>query len=325
TFLAWTFNSHIGGEEQALFGLVDHDGRPSWKVDEFGRIASEFQTLKTLGFPRDRQPEVAVNYSFDTMWLTNPPPGPNTMQEYFKGNYTEQVKAAYQPLFEDNIDAAVIDFGHDRLDKYKLIVLSSAYVMDAQTAAAVRKYVADGGTVVMTGYSAKVDETGKWFETPLPGRLADVFGLRTNAFYRHWEPLKVRLNGETLTGTDSYYEVLELGAAKPLAVFENTPAKSPAISINRFGKGQAIYLATAAQPTLIGPLMRSLYAQLGIERGPQTPRGVVARVVDGRTLYVNTNNAPATVTFAGSRSNALTHKAYVGKIDLEPYGVALLQ
>lgn len=325
TFLAWTFNSHIGGEEQALFGLVDHDGRPSWKVDEFGRIASEFQTLKTLGFPRDRQPQVAVNYSFDTMWLTSPPPGPNTMQEYFKGNYTEQVKAAYQPLFEDNIDAAVIDFGHDRLDKYKLIVLSSAYVMDAPTAAAVRKYVADGGTVVMTGYSAKVDETGKWFETPLPGRLADVFGLRTNAFYRHWEPLKVRFDGETLTGADTYYEVLELGAAKPLATFENTPEKSAAVSINRFGKGQAIYLATAAQPGLIGPLLRSLYPKLGIERGPETPKGVVARVVDGRTMYVNTNNAPATVTFSGSKSGVLTHQTYAGKIDLKPYGVELLQ
>ncbi|MGH1560890.1 hypothetical protein ACRAWD_30730 [Caulobacter segnis] len=31
TILAWTFNSHIGGEEQALFGLVDRDGRPSWQ------------------------------------------------------------------------------------------------------------------------------------------------------------------------------------------------------------------------------------------------------------------------------------------------------
>jgi beta-galactosidase len=50
--LAWTFNSHIGGEEQALFGLLDHDGTPSWKVDEFARIASEFKQLSKLGFPR---------------------------------------------------------------------------------------------------------------------------------------------------------------------------------------------------------------------------------------------------------------------------------
>ncbi len=30
-------------------------------------------------------------------------------------------------------------------------------------------------------------------------------------------------------------------------MFDNTLQKSPAITINRYGKGQAIYLATAAQ------------------------------------------------------------------------------
>jgi len=54
--LAWTFNSHIGGEEQALFGLLDHDGTPSWKVDEFARIASEFKQLSRFGFPRYTRP-----------------------------------------------------------------------------------------------------------------------------------------------------------------------------------------------------------------------------------------------------------------------------
>src|SRR5208283_5880496 len=50
--LAWTFNTHIGGEEQALFGLLDHDGTPSWKYTEFKKIASEFSKLQRLGFPR---------------------------------------------------------------------------------------------------------------------------------------------------------------------------------------------------------------------------------------------------------------------------------
>jgi beta-galactosidase len=325
TFLAWTFNSHIGGEEQALFGLVDHDGRPSWKVDEFGQIAREFRTLRTLDFPRYHTPEIAIHYSFETSWLTNPPAGPNTMKEYFKGSYDDQVKAAFKPLFEDNVDSAVIDISHEPLDRYKLVILSSAYIMDAQTADAVRKYVAGGGTVIMTGYSAKVDETGKWFETPLPGRLTDVFGVRTNEFYRADQPLTVKIDGAIRTGTDGYYEVLEPSTARPLAMFENTQKKSPAITINSYGKGKAIYLATAAQPAFIEPLIRSLYGTLGIERGPETPNGVVARVVDGRTMYVNTNNAPATVTITGSKTGVLTHKAYVGKVDLPAYGVELLK
>ena len=147
----------------------------------------------------------------------------------------------------DSSGAAVIDIGHDPIDKYKLVVLSSAYLIDDATAAAVRRYVANGGTLIMTGYSAKVDATGKWFGTPLPGGLTDVFGLRTNEFYRSWNPLIVSFQGKQLTGSDNYYEVLEPSTAKTLAIFENTPAKSPAITINKFGKGRAIYLATAAQ------------------------------------------------------------------------------
>ena len=325
TFLAWTFNSHIGGEEQALFGLVDHDGRPSWKVAEFARIAGEFRKLQALGFPRYNTPEVAIALSYQTNWLTSPPPGPNTMQEYFKTNYWGQAVTAFKPLFEDNIDAAVVDIGHDTVDRYKLIILPSAYLMDQETADAIRRYVANGGTVVMTGYSAKVDETGKWFETPLPGRLTDVFGVRTNEFYRSDQPLKVQFGGEERVGTDNYYEVLEPSTAKPLAMFTNTPKKSPAITINHYGRGKAIYLATAAQPAFIDPLIRSLYGELGIERGPVTPPGVSARLVEGRTLYVNTNNAPATVPVAGAKRDVLTGASHAGTVDLAPYGVALVQ
>lgn len=60
------------------------------------------------------------------------------------------------------------------------------YVMNDASANALRAYVRGGGTVLMTAFSAKVDEHGQWFDTPLPGRLSDVFGLRTSAFYVFW-------------------------------------------------------------------------------------------------------------------------------------------
>jgi beta-galactosidase len=325
-FLAWTFNSHLGGEEQALFGLLDHDDQPSWKLKEWGQIAGEFRQMQKLGFPRYQKPEVAIHLSHDTNWLTGAPQGSNnSTRDYFKGNYWEQAKAAFEPLFRDNIDASVIDVGYTPIDGYKLVILPSAYIVDRKIADAVRNYVAKGGTVIMTGYSAKVDETGKWFDTPLPGRLTDVFGLRTNEFYRAEQPLQVTFNGQTLTGSDPYYEVLEPSTATALATFANTPQKSPAITVNKFGKGRAIYLATAAQPEFIGPLVRSLYPALRIKPGPVTPDGVSARTIEGRTLYVNTKNSPVAVSFNGTKTGVLSHKTYDGKIDLPAYGVELLQ
>ena len=72
-------------------------------------------------------------------------------------------------------------------------------------------------------------------------------------------------------------------------------------------------------------MLRSLYASVGVERGPATPAGVNARVVAGRTLYVNTTDKPVDVSIAGSREGVLTGKRYAGVLHLEPYDVDLLQ
>lgn len=181
--LAWTFNSHRGGEEQALFGLVDHDGTPSWKVDEFSRIASEYRQLEKYGFPRLTHPQVAIAYSFDSAIDSHPNGPSNSTLPYFRTPYADQVQAAFESLFKANLDTAIVHIGHADLSAYKLVVVPADYLMDETSAKALRAYVQNGGTVVMTAFSAKVDEHGFWFETTLPGRLGDVFGLKTNAFY----------------------------------------------------------------------------------------------------------------------------------------------
>ncbi len=72
--LAWTFNSHLGGEEQALFGLVDHDGTPSWKVDELARFRFGVQAaLENAGsratpIPKWPSPIHSIPSSIQTEW-----------------------------------------------------------------------------------------------------------------------------------------------------------------------------------------------------------------------------------------------------------------
>ncbi|MEO8778018.1 MAG: hypothetical protein ABI389_05020 [Rhodanobacter sp.] len=48
-------------------------------------------------------------------------------------------------------------------------------------------------------------------------------------------------------------------------------------------------------------------------------------MVDGRTLYVNTNDAPVTVSFAGTKRGVLRGSSRDGALDLPGHGVALMK
>lgn len=322
--LAWTFNSHLGGEEQALFGLIDHDDRPSWKLNEFATIAREFGKLEKLGFPRAPDPKIAIAYSFENMIASSPVGPSNTVRQYITTPYLKQAHGAFEPLFRDNIDAAVINLVHEDLSRYRLVVVPGLYLLDRASAENLRKYVAAGGTAIMTAYSGKVNEHNQWYDTPLPGGLTDVFGLRTNEFYDAGT-LTTKLGDEPIASDIGFYEVLEPATAQVLATFTNVEGAPPAITVNRFGKGRAYYVATPAQPKLMRSLYRRLYAELGITPGPATPEGVNARSVGGRVLYVNTTAINQQVALRKPGKGLLSGKRSNEFLLLPPFGVELFE
>jgi beta-galactosidase len=288
--------------------------------------SSDLRQLTKFGFPRYTHPQVAIAYSFDSFVDSSPNTPSNTTRQFFKPSYTEQVQGAFEPLFRANIDTAIINVGHADLAHYKLVIVPADYVMDAASAKALREYVSGGGTVLMTAFSAKVDEHGQWFNTPLPGCLSDVFGLKTNAFYDLPAALSFQLNDAASVETAvHHYEVLEPSTATVVARFTNTAGHTPAVTINRFGKGNAIYLATESNASAITPLMNYLYTVAGIQPGLRTPEGVFARVVDGRTLYVNTTGEEKRISIPGGRKGLISNRMYEGTLVLGPQEADLIQ
>lgn len=144
-------------------------------------------------------------------------------------------------------------------------------------------------------------------------------------FYRPGTPPEISLNGEIEKASIGFYEVIEPQAAIPMAAFTNTPEKSPAITINHYGKGRAIYVAVPAQMSVLAPLVRSLYSTLDIEKGPETPAGVYARRVEGRTLYVNTTGEEKTVPVRGGKRGIISGTSYEGVIRLKPHDADLVE
>jgi beta-galactosidase len=245
--------------------------------------------------------------------------------QYFKYPYNEQVQGAFEPLFRDNVDVNVINVGHAELSPYNLVIVPADFVMDQASAAALRAYVSAGGTVVMTAFSAKVDEHGNWFDTPLPGRLSDVFGLKTNAFYETPAALSYQLDGTTYQTDARFYEVLEPSTATVLAGFSGMGIHAPAITVNHFGKGKAIYVGMPSTASVMGPILNYLLRSEGLKHGPDSPDGVYARIVEGRTLYVNSTTARQKVNVPGSWRESLNGKLVHDTLELEPYEAELLE
>lgn len=335
--LAWTWRSMLGGEEQYLFGLLDHDGEPSWKLWEFRQIAEEAKLLEEKRlFPRKRQPEIAIAYSFEDLLISE------YAKDYYTVSHRDQAVEAFTAAYRLNRDCALVDL-REIENQYRVLILPGNAEMTPETEASIRKQLEGGATVIMTAFSAKVDENNQVFHTSLPGRLCDVFGVKVRGFDRavthvsavnvgslEKTPMKllrrkvsIGKNGETWLDEINYHEFLELTTAQPLVEYEGAEGPfTTAISCNPYGKGKAIYAGVPADEKMLRKLLEDVCAIKPAFNG--LPLGIAARALDeDKTLYVNTTREP--LTFLGEGRGLFTGKEYKGQVCLPPYEVELLE
>ncbi len=322
----WTWQSMHGGEEQYLQGMLDWDGVPNRKYEEYKQIASEFQKIAPY-FPYRPKAEVGIAYSFDSQMAS----------ASFPESHDSQVQSCFNLFFDRNLDVCMVDLHRSALER-KLLFVSGLAVMDGESAEKIRAYVRDGGTVVMTSYSAMVDETGKVFPTTLPGRLSDVFGIRVAGFEETeamnelsprsytGQKLTISYRGQSIDTQSPRFDVIELKGARQLGSIESLHQPYPVITEHRYGKGRAIYVGLPARGECLTPILEELLTELSIPRGPEVPRWVMARDIDtAHTLYLNLNATPQTIPLKGRGKGILSGNSYESSFVLQPYEPELVE
>lgn len=333
--LAWTWRSMLGGEEQYLFGLIDHDGIPGRKYDEYKQLAKDFRILEKYGFPYLPEPSIAVAYHSDNTHIFQYCP------DYYVTPYDRLVSHTVEMLFDRNIDFNIVDL-RNLTGKYKLLIIPSYAIMEEACAENIRNFIAEGGTVIMTAYSAKVDEHNQVFSMALPGRLADVFGIRVKEFARtsvhipefyindpdqrepkEKEILYVKNASGSIQIDVDYYEMITLQGAKEFAVYDGSG--ECAVSVNSYGKGKAYYITTEADRKLCGWVYDQIREEIGIEKGLETPEGVSARKIrEGVYFYVNTTPKDCSVIPARTGFGMLGNREIMGEFKLEALNAELI-
>lgn len=316
----WTWQSMWAGEEQYLEGMIDWDGLPNRKYDEYQKIALEFKKIEKF-FPYKLQAEVGMAFSF-----------PSQIASYsFPEQHENQLQACFDMLFYRNMDSRVVEISRSALN-YKLLFVPGVAVMDEVTANKIREYVKNGGTVIMTSNSAMVDETGQVFASTHPGRLSDVFGIRVASFEEtevlneisqkqyKGKKLEFTYKGKSTDTESSRFDVIETKGAEILGKITSLDKDYPIMTVNKYGKGKAIYVGLPANGNVLNPLLDDLINELGIKKGPEVPSGVMARQIDkNHFLYFNVSGEAKEIQMKGNSRSILFDKDYKGNFSIAPY------
>jgi beta-galactosidase len=317
----WTWQSMHAGEEQFLEGMVDWDGRPNRKYDEYKTIAAEFRKIERYGFPYQPRPEVALAFSFPSQIASRSFPEP----------HDQQVQTAFNCFNKSNVDTCVVDLGQSSLH-YKLLVVPGVALMDETSAAKIREFVRSGSTVVMTSYSAMLNEHNQVFATTLPGRLNDVFGIRVSGFEEpEWmnelspvglqgDQLRVTFGGREITCQSPRFDAIEPEGAEVIGHITSLHRDYPIVTTHKFGAGTAIYVGLPAREELLDPILGDLINRLAINTGPPVPAGVMARRIDStHALYLNLDGVAKRVEVKGRSHSILCDQDYHDGFTLGPF------
>jgi beta-galactosidase len=324
-----------GGVEKFHGAVVDHHGgehtRVFQDVAELGTILAKLDgVVGTMP-----EPEVAVIYDYHNRWALEGAAGLRNPAKGYRATCLEQHRALWGLGTTVDVIDSVDDFA-----RYKLLVAPMLYMIRPGVAERVEAFVAGGGTLVTTYVTGVVDESDLCSLDGFPGPLRKVCGVwaeETDALYDDESADVVASAGNALGLTGTYAgrqlcDLIHAEGADVLATYGSQfYAGRPAVTVNRFGKGQAYYVASRNDDRFHRDLYGGLARQLGLRTavaGPLPP-GVTAQVrSDGTRDYVfvfSFARQPHDVPLgAAAHADALTGEPVGSTIRLPAYGSRVL-
>jgi beta-galactosidase len=221
----------------------------------------------------------------------------------------ERIRAYYERLWRDGI---TVDLAHPSADlsSYKLVVAPASYLLSSADAANLTRYVEQGGTLLVSCFSAIVDEHDAVHEGGFVAPLRDALGLTVEEFLPLRENVTVaaRLDDGTELSPTVWQEDIRLEGATVIAEHTSGPgAGEAAVTRNEFGAGQGWYVGTVLSVADLAPVLGRVYADAGISASG-LPEGVEVITRHGETadFVVAINHRDDAVTLGVAGQDLLT-------------------
>ncbi|MFF2488182.1 beta-galactosidase [Microbacterium sp. NPDC058062] len=321
-FFQW--RASRSGAEKFHSAMIPHAGTSSrvWReVVEFGDALGRLEEVRGSRVAAD----VAILWDFESFWAQDLEWRPSV-----DVSHADQIRAFYERLWRDGI---TVDFalpGQD-LSAYKLVVAPAQYLLSAADAANLTRYVEAGGTLVVSFFSAIVDENDAVHPGGFVAPLRDALGVVVEEFLPLREGARHTVGwtgstAETLVA-DAWQEDLVLHGADVKATYADGPgAGKAAITRHAHGTGHGWYLSTRLDAASLGTVMSDVYADAGVAPSGH-PEGleVVIRRGDDADYAIAINHRDDDAPLAASGVELLTGADVDGEFVVPAGGVAVVR
>ena len=317
------------GTEQYWHGLLDHDAVAGRRYAEVKRMGAEIQRAGDQIAGSTVKSQVAMVLSYDSRFAFE------IQQNNPLFSYPGHFQQVYRAFFDRHLSVDIVPPNAD-LSSYKVVVAPALHVLMENCAENIRRFVEAGGTLLVTQRSGVKDESNTIVNQRLPGLLSEVCGVEveeydslSSSMHNVLEYVLPELCNEAMPPVGILCEVLKPTTAAVVARYTREfYAGKPAVTLNSYGKGRAMYVGTVGDQRLYGPLVDWLAKQSGLHSPVAHCDGleVTERWQGSRRLLfiLNHSNSRQKIDLDKDYTNLLDGHACSGAAVIEPRDVLIL-
>ncbi|MEX1029648.1 MAG: beta-galactosidase [Paenibacillaceae bacterium] len=335
TVMFFQLRRSVGACEKYHGAVIEHVGHEHTRVfRECAQLGDELGQLSDQLLDAVVPSRVAIVFDWENWWAVEYSSGPSAALQY-----VSEVYKYYQALYRMNIQTDMIGVDTD-LSSYEVVIAPLLYMIKPGYADKVNHFVEQGGTFITTFFSGIVNENDIVTLGGYPGELRPLLGIwaeeidalmpgQKNRIVMNEQLGSLNVNGEYTC--ELLCDLIHAEGAEVVATYGADFYKGmPVVTRNRYGQGQAWYVASSPDQLFLTGLLESICADKSIVPTLVTPEGVEAtrREKNGVSyLFLLNHTSKAQFVDVGSEeyTDMLAGLACSGSVTVDGNGVRILR